>query len=68
MQSGLKPEEQQQVVTLWTTGATLASLGLLVGGPLIALAGRTGGLVLSGALTLLLLPVTALAVVGRACG
>lgn len=67
LQSGLKPDEQQQVVTLWTTGATVAApLGLIAGGPLIELAGTTGGLALSGGLTLLLLPVAALAVLGRA--
>jgi MFS family permease len=66
LQSGLEPEEQQQVVTLWTTGATVAApLGLLVGGPLIEFAGSTGGLALSGVLTLLLLPVAALAVLRR---
>jgi MFS family permease len=67
LQSGLKPEEQQQVVTLWTTGSTVAApLGLAIGGPLIELAGSTGGLALSGVLTLLLLPIAALAVLGRA--
>ncbi|MGN9911203.1 MFS transporter [Phytohabitans sp. LJ34] len=66
LQSGLAPEEQQQVVTLWTTGATVAApLGLAAGGPLIELAGTTGGLVLSGALTLLLVPVAAFAVLRR---
>ncbi|MEV1169062.1 MFS transporter [Nonomuraea sp. NPDC049784] len=66
LQSGLKPDEQQQVVTLWTTGSTVAApLGLTVGGPLIELAGTTGGLVLSGALTLLLLPIAALAVLNH---
>jgi MFS family permease len=66
LQSGLEPEEQQQVVTLWTTGSTVAApLGLTAGGPLIVLAGTTGGLVLSGALTVLLLPIAALAVLGR---
>ncbi|WP_433508539.1 MFS transporter [Nonomuraea sp. CA-143628] len=69
LQSGLEPDEQQQVVTLWTTGSTVAApLGLLVGGPLIELAGSTGGLVLSGGLTLLLLPIAALAVLRRAPG
>jgi MFS family permease len=68
-QSGLEPDEQQQVVTLWTTGSSVAApLGLIVGGPLIALAGTTGGLALSGGLTLLLLPIAALAVLGRASG
>jgi predicted MFS family arabinose efflux permease len=65
LQSGLMPDEQQQVVTLWTAGATVAApLGLLAGGPLIAGAGTTGGLVLSGGLTLLLLPIAAWAVLG----
>ncbi|MEU8148798.1 MFS transporter [Nonomuraea sp. NPDC048901] len=69
LQSGLEPDEQQQVVTLWTTGSTVAApLGLIVGGPLIELAGSTGGLVLSGGLTLLLLPIAALAVLRRAPG
>ena len=63
LQSGLEPHEQQQVVTLWTTGSMVAApLGLMVGGPLIELAGTSGGLVLSGVLTLLLLPIAALAV------
>jgi predicted MFS family arabinose efflux permease len=63
LQSGLAPDEQQQVVTLWTTGSMVAApLGLLVGGPLIELAGTTGGMVLSGALTLLLVPIAAFAV------
>ncbi|MEV0616505.1 MFS transporter [Nonomuraea sp. NPDC050404] len=66
LQSGVEPEEQQQVVTLWTTGSTLAApLGLTTGGPLVELAGSTGGLVLSGGLTLLLLPIAALAVLRR---
>jgi MFS family permease len=66
LQSGLEPDEQQQVVTLWTTGSMVAApLGLTVGGPLIELAGNTGGLALSGALTLLLLPIAALAVLGK---
>jgi MFS family permease len=66
LQSGLQPDEQQQVVTLWTTGSMVAApLGLLVGGPLIEGAGTTGGLVLSGGLTLLLLPVAAFAVLRR---
>jgi hypothetical protein len=42
-----------------------APLGLMVGGPLIELAGTTGGLVLSGGLTLLLVPIAALAVLPR---
>jgi MFS family permease len=67
LQSGLEPDEQQQVVTLWTTGSMVAApLGLMVGGPLIELAGISGGLALSGGLTLLLLPIAARAVLGRA--
>ncbi|NEE04577.1 MFS transporter [Phytoactinopolyspora halotolerans] len=63
LQSGLASGEQQQVVTLWTTGAAVAApLGLVLGGPLIVLSGITGGLVLSGVLTLLLLPIAARAV------
>jgi predicted MFS family arabinose efflux permease len=63
LQSGLAPDEQQQVVTLWTTGSMVAApLGLLIGGPLVALAGTAGGLVLSGGLTLLLVPTAAFAV------
>jgi hypothetical protein len=66
LQSGLASHEQQQVVTLWTTGSLVAApLGLMVGGPLIELTGTTGGLVLSGGLTLLLVPIAALAVLGR---
>ncbi|MEU2167791.1 MFS transporter [Micromonospora chersina] len=66
LQSGLAPDEQQQVVTLWTTGAMVAApLGLAAGGPLIELAGITGGLVLSGTLTLLLAPIAAVAVLRR---
>ena len=69
LQSGVEPHEQQQVVTLWTTGSMVAApLGLAAGGPLIELAGTSGGLVLSGVLTLLLVPVAALAVLGRTRG
>jgi MFS family permease len=66
LQSGLEPHEQQQVVTLWTTGSMVAApLGLMAGGPLIEFAGTSGGLVLSGVLTVLLLPIAALAVLAR---
>lgn len=66
LQSGLAPDEQQQVVTLWTTGSMVAApLGLAIGGPLIELAGTTGGLALSGGLTLLLVPIAAFAVLRR---
>jgi MFS family permease len=66
LQSGLAAHEQQPVVTFWTTGSMLAApLGLTVGGPLIELAGTTAGLVVSGGLTLLLVPIAALAVLPR---
>jgi MFS family permease len=66
LQSGLAPDEQQQVVTLWTTGSMVAApLGLTIGGPLIELAGVSGGMALSGALTLLLVPIAAFAVLRR---
>jgi hypothetical protein len=66
LQSGLAPDEQQQVVTLWTTGSMVAApLGLTIGGPLVELAGTIGGLVLSGGLTLLLVPIAAFAVLRR---
>ncbi|HZC70996.1 MAG TPA: MFS transporter [Jatrophihabitans sp.] len=67
LQSDVEPHEQQRVVTLWTTGSMVAApLGLAAGGPLVEISGTTGGLALSGVLTLLLLPIAALAVLGRA--
>ncbi|GAB3974591.1 hypothetical protein GCM10029978_056600 [Actinoallomurus acanthiterrae] len=66
LQSGLRPAEQQPVVTLWTTGSTVAApLGLLAGGPLIALTGTGTSLFLSGLLTLLLAPLAAWSVLTR---
>jgi MFS family permease len=66
LQSGLAADEQQQVVTLWTTGSVVAApLGLAAGGPIVELAGTTGGLVLSGGLTLLLVPIAAVAVLRK---
>jgi MFS family permease len=57
VQSKLRPEEQQSMVTLWVAGSTLAApLGLAAGGPLVEAAGVRGGLALSGLLTLLLVP------------
>ncbi|MEU3660020.1 MFS transporter [Streptomyces sp. NPDC032940] len=57
VQSALRPDEQQPVVTLWVAGSTLAApLGLAAGGPLIEYVGTRGGLALSGLLTLLLVP------------
>lgn len=46
-------------------GGSCAAARWPLGGPLIELAGSTGGLVLSGVLTLLLLPIAAWAVLGR---
>jgi MFS family permease len=66
LQSGLEPDEQQQVVTLWTTGSMVAApLGLMFGGPLIEFAGTIGGFVWSGGLTLLLVPIAVFAVLRR---
>ncbi|MFI7099071.1 MFS transporter [Streptomyces sp. NPDC050161] len=57
IQSELGPDEQQPVVTLWVAGSTLAvPLGLAAGGPVIDAVGSRGGLALSGALTLALIP------------
>jgi hypothetical protein len=57
VQSVLRPDEQQPVVTLWTAGATLSGpVGLAVGGPLVGLVGPRGGLVVSAALTIALVP------------
>jgi hypothetical protein len=54
------------VVTLWTTGATIAApLRLIGGGPLIQLTGTGTGLVASGHRTLLLVPVAAVSVLTR---
>ncbi|MFF4622653.1 MFS transporter [Nonomuraea jabiensis] len=66
LQSGLRPREQQPVVTLWTTGSTIAApLGLVAGGPLIQLTGTGPGLIVSGLLTLLLVPLAAASVLTR---
>ncbi|MGV9379038.1 MFS transporter [Nonomuraea sp. NPDC003707] len=66
LQSDLRPGEQQPVVTLWTTGSTIAApLGLVAGGPLIQLTGTDTGLVVSGLLTLLLVPLAAATVLTR---
>ena len=67
LQSGLATREQRQVVTLWTTGATVAApLGLASAGPLVQLTGTRGGLLLSGILTLLLVPIAAAGVLTQA--
>lgn len=66
LQASVAPEEQQQVVTLWTTGSRLAApLGLITGGSLVELAGVQIGLVVSGVLTMLLVPIAAAAVLGH---
>ncbi|HET6481421.1 MAG TPA: MFS transporter [Actinoplanes sp.] len=57
VQSLLSRDEQQPVVVLWTAGGTVAApVGLALGGPLIQLAGTRGGLLVSAALTLALVP------------
>lgn len=69
VQSKLAPDEEQQVVTLWTTGSSLAApLGLTLGGPFLELTGIHGGLVLSGVLTLLLVPIAIAGVCGGGSG
>lgn len=66
LQSGLRSDEQQQVVTLYTTVAIVAApLGLALGGPLIEWTGIHGGLMISGVLTMLLVPIAAMAVLAR---
>ncbi|MFE7834948.1 MFS transporter [Streptomyces sp. NPDC057474] len=72
IQSELRPDEQQPVVTLWVAGSTLAApLGLAAGGPMVDAVGSRGGLVLSGVLTLALIPLAGvglLAVRGKKAG
>ncbi|MFD5536640.1 MFS transporter [Streptomyces sp. NPDC127079] len=61
IQSELRPDEQQPMVTLWVAGSTLAApLGLAAGGPLVDAVGSRGGLTLSGVLTLALIPLAGL--------
>ncbi|MEU9059092.1 MFS transporter [Streptomyces sp. NPDC048430] len=61
VQSALRPDEQQPVVTLWTTGSTLAApIGLSISGPLVAALGARGGLLFSAVLTLALAPIAAM--------
>lgn len=55
VQSVLAADEQQPVITLWTMGTTLASpIGLLASGPLVAIVGARGGLLLSALTTVAL--------------
>jgi MFS family permease len=58
MQSKLWPDQQQPVLTLWSAGLAIAApIGLLLGGPLVQLAGIRTGIVVSAILTLALLPI-----------
>lgn len=60
VQSALRPEEQQPVITLWTTGSTLAApVGLPLSGPVVGALDARGGLLLSAGLTLALVPLAA---------
>jgi MFS family permease len=53
----LDPDEQQPVLTIWTATATVAMpIGLALGGPLVAGAGARGGLIVSAAVTAVLVP------------
>lgn len=58
VQCMLRPSGQQPVITLWAAGATVAvPVGLALGGPLVQASGARGGLYVSAALTLALVPV-----------
>lgn len=60
IQSLLDPHQQQPVLTLWAAGTAVAApIGLLLGGPLIQIAGIRGGLLASALLTLALVPAAA---------
>jgi MFS family permease len=60
LQNTLRPDEAQPVFTLWAAGITVAApLGLGLAGPLIAATGARGGLLVSAAITLLLVPAAA---------
>jgi MFS family permease len=57
LQGFLKPDDQQPVFALWAAGITVAfPLGLAVGGPLVTAAGPRGGILVSAAITVLLVP------------
>jgi len=57
VQGLLDPHEQQPVLTLWA--AVAASLGLVLGGPLVQFTGIRGGLLASAVLTFALVPAAA---------
>jgi len=60
VQSRLRPEQQQPVLTLWGAGSAIAApIGLLLSGPLIQVTGIRPGLYVSAALTLALVPAAA---------
>ena len=57
VQSKLRPDQQQPVLTLWAAGSAVAApVGLILAGPLVQLAGTRPSLVVSAALTLALVP------------
>jgi predicted MFS family arabinose efflux permease len=57
LQGFLTPDDQQPVFALWAAGITVAlPLGLAVGGPLVTAAGPRGGILVSAAITALLVP------------
>ncbi|HEY3750533.1 MAG TPA: hypothetical protein VGL80_15165 [Pseudonocardiaceae bacterium] len=66
MQSVLSPDEQQPVLTLWPAGAALAApVGLAPAGPLVQGVGVTGDLVVSGLLTIALVPLAGVGLLRR---
>jgi MFS family permease len=57
VQSKLRPDQQQPVLTLWAAGSAVAApIGLILAGPLIQLTGIRPGLLVSAVLTLALVP------------
>lgn len=61
VQRNLTPAEQQPVLTLWVTGATIAApLGLMLGGPLVEAAGVRGALYASAVVTAILACIAAI--------
>lgn len=57
VQSKLRPDHQQPVLTLWSACVAVAApVGLLLAGPLVARADSRASMVISGVLTLVLVP------------
>lgn len=60
VQSRLRPDQQQPVLTLWAAGSAVAApIGLIIAGPLIQLIGTRPGLLVSAVLTIALVPAAA---------